>query len=107
MVLGTYIIRKPVHDGDRKDINKKRRKIMEPKNMNGFCELTREEATEIDGGYDRTRRNHNRLTGSRKSAASAQWTATGWAVSAIGVALAGRSGIIGFNEVRTTKMIFG
>lgn len=26
---------------------------MEPKNMNGFCELTREDAKEIDGGYDR------------------------------------------------------
>ena len=26
---------------------------MEPKNMNGFCELTQEETMEIDGGYDR------------------------------------------------------
>ena len=68
------------------------RENMEPKNMSGFCELTREDAMEIDGGYDRTRRNHNRLTGSRKSAASAQWTTTGWAVSAIGVALAVPSG---------------
>lgn len=65
---------------------------MEPKNMNGFCELTQEEAMDVDGGYDRTRRNHNRLTGSRKSAASAQLTTTGWAVSAIGVALAVPSG---------------
>lgn len=24
---------------------------MELKNMNGFCELTREEAMEVDGGY--------------------------------------------------------
>ena len=24
---------------------------MEMKNMNGFCELTREEAMEVDGGY--------------------------------------------------------
>lgn len=65
---------------------------MEPKNMSGFCELTREDAKEIDGGHDRAHRNHNRLTGSRKSAASAQWTTTGWAVSAIGVALAVPSG---------------
>lgn len=57
-------------------------------NMSGFCELTREDVKEIDGGHDRAHRNHNRLTGSRKSAASAQWTTTGWAVSAIGVALA-------------------
>ena len=27
-----------------------RRRIMELKNMNGFCELTREDAKEIDGG---------------------------------------------------------
>lgn len=65
---------------------------MELKNMNGFCELTQEETMEIDGGYDRARRNHNRLTGSGKSAASAQLTTTGWAVSAIGVALAVPSG---------------
>lgn len=68
------------------------RENMEPKNMSGFCELTREDAKEIDGGHDRAHRNHNRLTGSRKSAASAQWTTTGWAVSAIGVALAVPSG---------------
>ena len=60
------------------------RENMESKNMSGFCELTREDAKEIDGGHDRAHRNHNRLTGSRKSAASAQWTTTGWAVSAIG-----------------------
>lgn len=65
---------------------------MEPKSISGFCELTREDAQEIDGGHDRAHRNHNRLTGSRKSAASAQWTTTGWAVSAIGVALAVPSG---------------
>ena len=68
------------------------RENMELKNMNGFCELTREDAKEIDGGNDKAHRNHNRLTGSRKSAASAQWTTTGWAVSAIGVALAVPSG---------------
>lgn len=48
------------------------RENMEPKNMSGFCELTREDVKEIDGGHDRAHRNHNRLTGSRKSAASAQ-----------------------------------
>ena len=68
------------------------RENMELKNMNGFCGLTREDAKEIDGGHDRAHRNHNRLTGSRKSAASAQWTTMGWAVSAIGVALAVPSG---------------
>ena len=68
---------------------------MELKNMNGFCELTQEEAMEIDGGYRFTCDGPNRKLSKSDTAKCAFYTASLVAapfcppLAAIGFATAG------------------